>query len=82
MKLGHSSCGESILFNHMKRNRAIFLCLIGIFCTLAAGSPSPNIVVFLADDFGYGCTNAYGADEQLIRTPNLNRLAASRCRLS
>ena len=76
MKLGHSSCGESILFNHMKRNRAIFLCLIGIFCTLAAGSPSPNIVVFLADDFGYGCTNAYGADEQLIRTPNLNRLAA------
>ncbi len=52
------------------------LCLFGISYVLAVGSPPPNIVVFLADDFGYGCINAYGADEQLIRTPNLNRLAA------
>lgn len=35
----------------------------------------PNIVVFLADDFGVGCINAYGADEQLVRTPRLNQLA-------
>ncbi|VGO19539.1 Arylsulfatase [Pontiella sulfatireligans] len=35
----------------------------------------PNIVVFLADDFGTGCINAYGADEQLVRTPRLNQLA-------
>ncbi|VGO13937.1 Arylsulfatase [Pontiella desulfatans] len=35
----------------------------------------PNIVVFLADDLGTGCLNAYGADEQLVRTPRLNQLA-------
>jgi len=35
----------------------------------------PNIVVILADDFGYGSSNCYGAPESLIRTPNINRLA-------
>ncbi|MFN0111940.1 MAG: sulfatase family protein [Blastocatellia bacterium] len=35
----------------------------------------PNVVVILADDFGYGSTNAYGADPKLVRTPNLDRLA-------
>ncbi len=35
----------------------------------------PNIVVILADDFGYGSTNAYGADPKLVRTPALDRLA-------
>jgi len=35
----------------------------------------PNIVVILADDFGYASANCYGAPESLIRTPNMNRLA-------
>ena len=35
----------------------------------------PNIIVFLADDFGYGSTNVYGAPESLIKTPNINKLA-------
>jgi len=35
----------------------------------------PNVIVFLADDFGYGSTNAYGAPEYLIQTPNINKLA-------
>jgi arylsulfatase A-like enzyme len=35
----------------------------------------PNVVIILADDFGYGSTNAYGADAKLVRTPNLDRLA-------
>lgn len=35
----------------------------------------PNIIVYLADDFGYGSTNVYGAPEALIKTPNLNKLA-------
>lgn len=35
----------------------------------------PNIIVFLADDFGYGSTNVYGAQETLIETPNINKLA-------
>jgi len=35
----------------------------------------PNIIVFLADDFGYGSTNVYGAPETLIKTPSINKLA-------
>ena len=35
----------------------------------------PNIVVILADDFGFGSLNCYGADRRFVRTPNLDRLA-------
>ncbi len=35
----------------------------------------PNIVVVLADDYGYGSAGCYGADGTLIRTPNIDRLA-------
>ena len=38
-------------------------------------SKLPNVIIFLADDFGYGSTNAYGAPESLIKTPNINKLA-------
>lgn len=41
----------------------------------AAGKKNPNIVVILADDFGYGSLNCNGADQKFVRTPNLNRLA-------
>lgn len=39
-----------------------------------AASPSPNIVVIMADDLGYGDLSCYGATE--ISTPNIDRLAA------
>ena len=40
------------------------------------GAPErPNVVLILADDFGYGSTGCYGADPALIRTPALDRLA-------
>lgn len=42
----------------------------------------PNIVVFIADDFGSGSINAYGASTQHVRTPNLNRLAAEGMRFT
>ena len=40
-----------------------------------AQAMKPNVIVFLADDFGYGSTNTYGAPESLIKTPNINKLA-------
>jgi arylsulfatase A len=43
---------------------------------LYAGSGSPNVVVILADDMGYGDVQALNPDSK-IPTPNLNALAAS-----
>jgi arylsulfatase A-like enzyme len=43
-------------------------------CTTAADRP-PNIVVILADDYGYGSCGCYGSDGKLIQTPNIDRLA-------
>ncbi len=41
----------------------------------AATPSTPNIVVILSDDYGYGSVGAYGADPALVRTPHLDRLA-------
>ena len=40
----------------------------------ARAADKPNIVVILADDFGYGSLGCYGAPADL-KTPNLDRLA-------
>jgi arylsulfatase A len=37
-------------------------------------STLPNIVIILADDFGYGSTNATGAPKTLVQTTNIDRL--------
>ena len=35
----------------------------------------PNIIFILADDFGYSSLNSYGADKNLVRTPQIDRIA-------
>jgi arylsulfatase A-like enzyme len=52
-----------------------WLCACGLvlLCALALrGAHRPNIVIILADDFGYGDGSAYGGPEP---TPNLDRMA-------
>lgn len=57
----------------------------------AAGAPSvpqaaeparrqPNVIVILADDLGYGDTGVYGS--QIVRTPNIDALAADGVRFT
>ncbi len=54
--------------------------LVSLFAVQPAGalaleSQTPNIVVILADDYGYGSAGCYGADGRLIQTPAIDRLA-------
>ncbi|MBB6460433.1 sulfatase family protein [Flammeovirga kamogawensis] len=47
-----------------------------LYCNITfAQSKKPNIILFFADDFGYGSTNIYGASKDLIQTPHINQLA-------
>ena len=41
---------------------------------LLAADPKPNVILIMADDFGYECVTANGG--QSYQTPNLDRLAA------
>jgi arylsulfatase A-like enzyme len=41
-----------------------------------AADRQPNIVIILADDYGYGSAGCYGANPALVKTPNIDRLAA------
>ncbi|MYB17503.1 MAG: sulfatase [Holophagales bacterium] len=66
----------------MRRFRSPGLGVLGLGLLLAAASPpargadeSPNIVVFVADDAGWSDFGAFG--NRAVRTPNLDRLAAT-----
>ena len=50
------------------------LCLL--LALSATAADRPNIIVILADDYGYGSAGCYGADPKLVRTPSIDRLAA------
>lgn len=51
------------------------LALFAAWCApLQAAAPKPNVILIMADDFGYECVTANGG--QSYQTPNLDRLAA------
>lgn len=55
-----------------------FLLLASLLALAPSAGPAaerPNVVIILADDYGYGSANCYGADGRLIQTPNIDRLA-------
>lgn len=49
-------------------------------CALAEKTSRPNIIVFLADDLGYGELGSYG--QKKIKTPHLDQLAADGMRFT
>jgi arylsulfatase A len=54
------------------------VCLLaspGPLTILAAADSRPNVILIMADDFGYECVGANGGES--YQTPNLDRLAAS-----
>ena len=71
-------------------NPALTLLAALLFAPLAArpaadapaqpAGGKPNIVLILADDLGYGSLGCYGCSE--VKTPNIDRLAASGVRLT
>ena len=84
-----SLASQYIYENRIKNNRIEMLLqksfikkllFLAIFCSTVSvyAQPypgKPNIIFILADDFGYGSVNSYGADKDLVRTPNIDRIA-------
>jgi arylsulfatase A-like enzyme len=42
----------------------------------------PNVLIILADDFGYGIATCYGGDPRRVPTPNIDRLASEGARFT
>ncbi len=57
------------------RHMKFLLALSCLFALTLHAADRPNVVIILADDFGYGSAGCYGADGKLVQTPHLDRLA-------
>ena len=62
--------------NRRRLSSILSFILTASLCAAAAtATRKPNIVLIMADDFGYECVTANGG--QSYQTPNLDRLAAT-----
>ncbi|WP_156346089.1 sulfatase-like hydrolase/transferase [Verrucomicrobium spinosum] len=57
----------------------VLAAVVTVAASLQA-SARPNVIVFLADDLGYGELGCYG--QKKIKTPNLDQLAADGMRFT
>lgn len=64
---------------HLMKLPALLLALV-LALPSAFAAAKPNIVIIFADDLGYGDLGCYGSP--VIRTPNLDRMAAEGLRLT
>lgn len=73
----------SIMKGRSMRTQKLWMVGIAVvlsFAVVAAAADRPNIVFILADDLGYGDLGCFG--QKIIRTPNLDRLAAEGMRFT
>ncbi len=59
----------------MKNTLTLLTALLLTPLAVLQAADRPNIIVILADDFGYGSAGCCGANPTLVRTPNIDRLA-------
>ncbi|MBL9133442.1 MAG: arylsulfatase, partial [Verrucomicrobiaceae bacterium] len=52
-----------------------YLFLLLALCPALVAAERPNVVVILSDDLGWGSVGCYGANPDLVSTPNIDRLA-------
>ena len=66
---------DSFNFRPMKKYLLLFITVLFSFSGYSQTKQEklPNIIIFLADDLGYGETGAYG--QKIIETPNVDKLA-------
>lgn len=64
--------------SHFTRSALLLLCLS--MCACSRADSSPNILLIYADDLGYGDLGSFG--HPVIKTPNIDRLAAAGMRLT
>ena len=68
----------------MKLRAKLFLNLLMLFVivNVLSAQSTPNIVIILADDLGYGSVNCYGAPKSFIRTPHVDQVASEGMRFT